>query len=197
VYQKSEDDTANPGYDIPQMQHIGSINPYTDMPYTSQRGLGLIPSRYHKSFGYPRYTPKGQKPVFSPHTAQSDLDIMKDYGLVSDTKFKVRPPALPTHSLQPTHPPAGVVRTPLLPHSTPPHHPPTVRPCYHHQATLPASGASGADPGVQRRRLRLGGAEAYQRDPGACGVVWREQDVPRRPDQRAGAALPGCALRGA
>jgi len=90
VYQKSEDDTANPGYDIPQMQHIGSINPYSDMPYTSQRGLPLIPSRYHKQFGYPRYTPKGQKPVFSPQTAQSDLDIMKDYGLVSDSHFKVR-----------------------------------------------------------------------------------------------------------
>jgi hypothetical protein len=90
VYQPREDDVANPGYDIPQMQHIGTINPYTEMPYTSQRGLPLIESRYHKQFGYTRPVPPGQKPVFSPHMAQTDLDIMKEFGLMSDSRYKQR-----------------------------------------------------------------------------------------------------------
>ena len=192
VYQKSEDDTANPGYDIPQMQHIGSINPYTDMPYTSQRGLGLIPSRYHKSFGYPRYTPKGQKPVFSPHTAQSDLDIMKDYGLVSDTKFKVRPPALPTHSppigrgphplattLYCTPPPTD--RAPMLPSSS---HPSRGR-CGRRRSRVPTATPStrwcGSTPTVSRRR-RGGPARAR------CAAT-------SRPACRCRAPRPCVALR--
>jgi len=73
---------------IPQaMIYAGQVNPYKDLPHHSrtERGLPEIRHRFQPSAGRVGY---GANKIFSANQAERDLDVMKDFGLISSKKYK-------------------------------------------------------------------------------------------------------------
>lgn len=83
------------------LNHIGSVNPYTDMPYVSQRGLPEMKRRYELPWKTEPWSYKGVKPVFSANMAQRDLDAMKEFGLVSGQDYSKQKEHITDSSLDP------------------------------------------------------------------------------------------------
>jgi len=83
------------GYVQPRMpqDHIGAINPYTDLPHhgRSERGLPQMERRYRMPSSKPEvWNVAGQKPVFAANQALRDLEPLKEFGLLSKKTYKLQ-----------------------------------------------------------------------------------------------------------
>jgi len=83
------------GYVQPRLpqDHIGAINPYTDLPHhgRTERGLPQIQRRYRMPPSTPQvWNAAGHKPVFAANQALRDLEPLKEFGLLSQKTYKLQ-----------------------------------------------------------------------------------------------------------
>jgi len=87
-------------YDHP-LSTIGQIDPYTDLPRATVRGLPNMDRDYDVSRLAPPLQVPGMKTVFSTNRATSDLAAMKEFGLVSKHNYERKRKQIETASLDP------------------------------------------------------------------------------------------------
>jgi hypothetical protein len=82
---------ADSTYDQPLSSRFSTrINPYSDMPFTTRRGLPEIEARYEVPYARRAYDRVGSTPIFSADQASRDLDALHEFDLVKKKSYRAK-----------------------------------------------------------------------------------------------------------
>jgi hypothetical protein len=77
------------------------VNPYSDLPRANVRGLPDMEHSYDMSTDAPPVQTPGMKTVFSTRRAMSDLNAMKEFGLIDDKGYEKKRYQIQSSSIDP------------------------------------------------------------------------------------------------